>query len=93
MGESVLTKEEWNQDWRNRGQESYLFQTILHRAAYHAPSETWTHDHCEFCWATFSERGGEDLREGYTTSDSDYWICDECFDSLRDLFQWSTDAE
>jgi hypothetical protein len=42
-------------DWRLTGQESYLWRAIWVRKRYRAPSETWEHDHCEFCWAKFMD--------------------------------------
>ena len=41
-------------DWRlNRGQGEYLHGATLVRKPYRVWSETWEHDHCEFCWAKF----------------------------------------
>jgi hypothetical protein len=53
-------------------------------------SETWDHDHCAGCWATFAEFEGPDiLHEGYATCD-DYakgarydWVCKTCFADLK----------
>jgi hypothetical protein len=69
-------------DWRLTGQEGYLKGALVVRKPYLAYSDTWNHDHCSFCWATFAEpdevdafRGDpadprEVLTEGYaTTSD------------------------
>jgi hypothetical protein len=55
------------------------------------PPHEWDHDHCEFCWATFSQKGTDDpsiLQEGYATED-DEWICDRCFADFRDEFNWT----
>lgn len=89
-GEDVMqmTKEEWEKDWRNNGQENYLLGVSLSYRKYVAPSKTWLHDHCVFCWATISEDGKNDLHEGYTTSDLYYWICDDCYNDLKDIFGW-----
>ena len=77
-------------DWRLRGQELYLADAVLHRAEYHAPGSDWDHDHCEFCWATFSELDRPDfLHEGYTTEDDHHWVCPPCFEDLRERFMWS----
>jgi hypothetical protein len=59
-------------------------------------SETWDHDHCAACWATFAEFDGPDIQhEGYATTDT-YprgaryeWVCSACFDDLKDDMQWS----
>src|SRR5205823_10885246 len=42
-------------DWRLRGQEHYLQGATLVRKPYHARSEEWEHDHCEFCWTKFMD--------------------------------------
>ena len=42
-------------DWRIRGQETYLEGATLIRKRYTAWSEDWDHDHCVFCWATFMD--------------------------------------
>jgi hypothetical protein len=42
-------------DWRLRGQEGYLRGATLVRKPYHARSEEWEHDHCEFCWTKFMD--------------------------------------
>src|SRR5262245_54244382 len=47
------------------------------------------HDHCAFCWTTFTERDDADsLREGYATQDDYHWVCPTCFEDFRDLFGW-----
>ena len=57
-------------------------EAILVRKQYQARSETWEHEHCEFCGAKFMDpdfseehrkfidENPEVLREGYTTTDS-----------------------
>jgi hypothetical protein len=77
-------------DWRLRGQERFLKGALLHRARYVRPRPDWDHDHCAFCWAKFME---EDLPGvlhcGYTTEDEYYWICEQCFNDFKALFQWT----
>jgi hypothetical protein len=59
-------------------------------------SERWDHDHCAACWAKFAEFEGPDiLHQGYATCD-DYpkgagyeWVCQTCFDDLKDDIEWS----
>lgn len=77
-------------DWRLRWQEDYLQGVALQRKTYRKPSKTWDHDHCEFCWAKFSERE-HDLHEGYCTLDQYYWICDECFRDFKEKFEWQVE--
>jgi hypothetical protein len=66
-------------DWRLVGQERYLKGATLTWRRYRAPSDTWEHDHCQFCWAKFMdpdfsdahrrqvEEHPEVLTEGYAT--------------------------
>jgi len=77
-------------DWRLTNQEEYLKGVSLHWSQYTALSETWTHDHCEFCWAEFAE-GDEPgtLQFGYTTRDRYRWICEKCFHDFREKFEWT----
>lgn len=67
-------------DWRLTDQEHYLRGASLVRKRYRAWSESWDHEHCAFCWATFVDpdlseanrravAGHADiLAEGYTTT-------------------------
>jgi hypothetical protein len=59
-------------------------------------SESWDHDHCAGCWAKFAEFEGPDiLHEGYATRDDDpkgagyEWVCQACFNDLKDDMEWS----
>jgi hypothetical protein len=84
------TEEETDQemsDWRLLGQEEYLFGVSLSKKVYKKPRDDWDHDHCEFCFAKFSEREN-DLHEGYTTEDEYRWICERCYRDFKDQFQW-----
>ena len=77
-------------DWRRQGQEAYLASAVLVRRTYARYSDRWTHDHCEFCWATLTEPGQPgDLHEGYATPDKYRWICADCFDDFHDEFRWT----
>ena len=59
-------------------------------------SESWDHDHCAACTVKFAEFDGPDIqREGYATED-DYprgacydWVCQKCFQDLRDDMKWT----
>jgi hypothetical protein len=48
-------------DWRLHGQEKYLSGVPLTLKKYTKWSETWDHDHCEFCMAKFMEEPGADI--------------------------------
>jgi hypothetical protein len=76
-------------DWRLTNQERYLRGLTFSWKKYTRYSESWDHDHCEFCLAKFMENEGTDiLTEGYTTSDNYRWICKTCFDDFKDMFQF-----
>lgn len=79
-----------NDDWRLTNQLSYMKGLALSWREYVAPSETWDHDHCEFCFQKFMPApGGEDIETaGYTTEDEYRWVCGQCFEDFRDLFEW-----
>lgn len=74
-------------DWRLQGQEKYLAGKKLMKVPYFRWSKTWDHDHCDFCWATFSEYEN-DLHEGYVTEDKHTWICPECCADFKEMFEW-----
>ena len=92
------------QDWRLQGQETYLSGIALRRMPYFRWSESWDHDHCEFCGAEFMtpedtpegyEHAGDPIQhEGYTNEgvpdqeDHYWWICDECFVDFSNRFGW-----
>ena len=79
------------EDWRLRGQEDYLMGKTLHFIRFQKRSEIWDHEHCEFCWAKFSDNDG-DLHEGYCTETDNkgnaFWICPECYQDFKDKFSW-----
>lgn len=76
-------------DWRRQGQEKYLMGISLVAKDYTPPSDTWDHDHCEFCGAKFSPQDG-DLHNGYTTLGGySRWICSECFEDFKGEFGWT----
>jgi hypothetical protein len=77
-------------DWRLQGQEKYLTGVTLTRKSYLPTGEGNDHDHCEFCSAKFSQDSAipDALREGYTTSDTYRWVCDQCFINFRERFNW-----
>ena len=92
-------------DWRLTNQGDYLQGADLTWRRYGAWSDSWDHDHCEFCFAKFvdtehfaspahSGDSHEFVTEGYTTTDAHedgagyHWICKQCFDDFRGLFEW-----
>lgn len=86
-------EEQWRLD--NAG---HLKGLRLEFRRYKAWSESWDHDHCAACNAKFAETDGLDIQhEGYATGD-DYpkkgaqyeWVCQKCFDDLKDRLGWSS---
>ena len=74
-------------DWRITDQTKYLARPIEKSSVSQAQPHM-DHDHCNFCWATFSEYD-DDLHEGYCTPDETYWICPECFNDFKEMFHWT----
>jgi len=77
-------------DWRERDQEDYLLGREFEKREYQQASETWDHDHCDFCWKKFCQAGTEVaaavpgcLTEGFVTLDGDHWVCEVCFFDFR----------
>jgi hypothetical protein len=78
-------------DWRLGGQERYLQGVILvHRKYRQYPKNlNWDHDHCSFCWATFTMSDIPDAHhQGYATEDDYHWVCEQCFEDFKDIFEW-----
>lgn len=79
------------EDWRLRGQDSYLKGvTLVHRYyRQYKKNPKWDHDHCDFCWKEFSLQDGSTSGQlGYTTQDEYYWICQDCFNDFKHQFCW-----
>ena len=74
-------------DWRLTNQEEYLKNVKLNFSRYKVLSPHWDHDHCAFCWEKFGEND-ENLKQGYCTPDKTYWICEECFNDFKDMFNF-----
>jgi len=76
-------------DWRLTNQQKYLHGVSLCWRRYSPPKPEWDHDHCEFCWAKFmDEDGTKILREGYADEGERHWICEQCYEDFKDLFDW-----
>ena len=78
-------------DWRLDG--AYAEPTKgkpLKYGPYKPADERNDHDHCIFCWAKFMNYNYKDcLHEGYCTPDHYYWICEECFNDFKEMFDWT----
>ena len=84
-----MTEAEWQTDWRNHGEEANLMGKTLQDRVYHERPNSH-HEHCTFCWQRISENMEGDQRGGYVCSanGTEYWICRECFEELREFFGW-----
>jgi len=76
-----------NNDWRLTNQERFLKGVALKKSSWKLKNPAWTHDHCAFCHEKFSEAEGG-IHIGYCTQDEYHWICPECFDDFKEMFQW-----
>lgn len=74
-------------DWRyDTGKTHWdVGETLKH--AKRRGTEQWDHDHCTFCWKNFSN-APEDLHEGYCDLDEYSWICEECFNDFKEVFEF-----
>ena len=81
----------FKEDWRLNDQMDYLDGEKLERNTFKA-TETNDHDHCCFCWKTFSEFP-EDTHIGYCTDDRYCWVCEECYDDYKFIFGWEKTAQ
>jgi hypothetical protein len=79
-------------DWRLQGQEKYLKGVVLEKRHYKRYRKNWEHDHCEFCNRKFSE-DLKDLNIGYSTIDCYHWICENCFNDFKNMFEWNVKIE
>ena len=70
-------------DWRINNQGKYLYGKKLERKVYEKISETWDHDHCEFCW----ERIDPNTHSAFTDGNG-HWICEQCYEDFKELFAW-----
>ena len=71
-------------DWRLTHQEDYLFGKKLMQIPYVPYRPGWEHDHCSFCF----EKIDCSTKDAYCTEDQYHWICKECYEDFKDMFQW-----
>ncbi len=79
-------------DWRLTNQKKYLMNKLLLMKNYKDRTSSTDHDHCEFCLDKFSE-DKQDINIGYCTEDCYYWICPNCYNDFKDLFQWKLNCD
>jgi len=76
-------------DWRLMGQERFLMEKQLLHKRWSRPEPRWDHDHCEFCGDKIDYLTGL----AYCTTDQYHWICEECFNDFKEMFQWKVVKE
>ncbi len=76
------------EDLRLMNQESYLKNRHLYHIYYNQMSNH-NHDHCAFCMKKFDSES----QKGYCTLDYYYWICENCFEYFKVLFNWKIEKE
>ncbi|MBR2404702.1 MAG: hypothetical protein IKA95_03495 [Clostridia bacterium] len=71
-------------DWRLTNQKEYLFGKTLLKGSFKVYREGWEHEHCAFC----SERIDSSTTMAYSTEDHYHWICEDCFNDFKKMFEW-----
>ncbi len=74
-------------EWEKTAKQYLYGATVSHRRF----PEGIDHDHCELCWARFSD-SAEDLKKGYYIATNDCWICEDCYLIFKDVFSWKTES-
>jgi Pyruvate/2-oxoacid:ferredoxin oxidoreductase delta subunit len=83
----------YKDDWRLKRQRRYIEGLTLRWKTFTPYRKEMDSDHCEFCWAKFATKPAPDvLTEGYTTDSYYYWICKNCFEDFKEMFEWKTAA-
>lgn len=83
-----MMKENESEDWRLTNQKVYLDNKVLIRRKYANKVTENQHDHCEFCLGTFGYDINSD-EESYCTEDEYRWICSECYNDFKNIFNWN----
>ena len=91
--DNMERKTEWFQDCITSGRYELLRGRTFCKKRYQTKSDRWDHDHCEFCWAKFTEDIDGTEHEGFTTTDRYYWICDECFELFKNHFGFQLEVD
>lgn len=74
-------------DWRLNGQERYLYGAKIKRINFLKKTMESDHEHCEFCFEKISNYFNT-THEAYCTEDEYYWICDNCYNDFKTMFDW-----
>lgn len=75
-------------DWRLNGQQKYLNHVKLKHIKFsNLQYDKSNHEHCEFCLEKISIFS-DCIHEAYCTEDEYHWICDDCYNDFKDIFDW-----
>ena len=81
----------YKDDWRLKRQRKYIEGLTLFYKDFVPFRRGMDSDHCEFCWAKFGVSVAPDvLNQGYTTENNYYWICKNCYEDFREMFDWKS---
>ncbi len=80
------------EDWRIMGQEGYLKKRTVFHKKFNVLTTPIGYRQCEFCYSIFSDEPGK-LKHGYHEPISDSWICEDCFQDFKDMFQWTVEED
>ena len=88
-------------DWRLDSPGADLAGHTFRWAEWTRPTETWDHDHCEFCWAKITDLpkpvtdGHLYFKCAWVTLDQSgtgHWVCPTCLRELASHFDLRTSA-
>jgi len=73
-------------DWRLTDQLDYMKAISLKKISFNESAHS-EHEHCEFCFKKFG-KAIDMLHNGYCTLDEYRWICEDCYEDFKEMFQW-----
>ena len=77
--------DEFEKDWRNMGQMEYLFKKKFKYIKY--SNNIGDHEHCVFCSEKISTMK-EAQNEAYCTKNYKHFVCIQCFNDFKEIFEW-----
>lgn len=85
------------EDWRLTGDFDGIKNKIFKKRYFHTKSDN-DHEHCCFCWKKITdlETSEEHDTLGYVTLNEnchEEWVCEECFEDFKTIFNFKTDSE
>jgi hypothetical protein len=84
-----MTNDQW---WEGLKRAELTGATLVRRVWTRPKGDEWyDHDHCNYCFAKFSDTEPNALREGFATLDEAVWVCSDCanISALRDYFHFT----